>query len=988
MAIFRKEADGDSIKPAAFNVPRPLTAAAVQVKLNDKGEAELFKERKNSADAQWQSEAWEYYDAIGEIKYSFQLVANIVSRIRLYPAVVNDASEAPVGVDLSPDFDPKLAEAAQRALSRLDSAYGGQAGLLRDAALNLSVTGECYLVQVPERIGSGLPETWDIRSVDELHQNNSGQFYVNSRRQKSGSAFGPGATASNIIPLPVGSFMGRIWRSHPRYSDEPDSSLRGILDLCEELLLLNRTFRATAKSRLNAGALYIPDGLSASNGIDPDMVGADEDGIFPEEAADEFEEQLIDAMTTPVTDESSASAVVPLIIRGPADLGDKIKQFKFERSFDAELAKRSDRVLERILQGLDIPKDVVTGLASVKYCLSDDTEILSQRGWLSVDELTLTDKVLTLNRVTGQSEWQHPTAVNVFDVAAEDRLLSLESGSHSSLSTMNHGWHVRRQTSLQGQAVYDWVDTTSASMVEKSNMFIPTAFPHAELPVVKTYSDEFVKLVAWWYTEGHLRENSDFGKFDVCVDRSAWKSFLTDARKKNGLSRRALAQKMGKHVSNSNAASGHIVHVESKGAVTVEERTELASALSVSFSAVEQFFTARVRPKLGSISQSLRVNPEYVEAIRDVLVAMCDNHGASNGLARGRVGESWWTERYSTATGMVTFTLSDAVVDKIVSVCSGSDKIVSLSFISELTADQLEMFIDVSIAADGHERVGDGRRSITQKVSERLDALELAVVLSGRTPIRRAIQSNGFKPAPAYELTIKGRDFSALAAMKKEVVSVEAGRVWCPTTLNGSWLARRNGKVFYTLNSNAVQIDESLYKAHIEPLLLLISDALTVVYLRPYLRGIGFSELEVSKVVVWYDPSSVATRNDRASDADSGFDKLAISSQTWRRAHGFSETDAPDPTELALRLLTQRASFTPELTEALLTAIAPELIASARAASQAASVAPVPANIAEALAGEAPSAEGVDSAVAPPESSDPVEPGEDAPPFPLAEPKV
>jgi hypothetical protein len=558
MAIFRKESDGDSIKPAAFNVPRPLTAAAVQVKLNDKGEAELFKDRKNSADAQWQSEAWEYYDAIGEIKYSFQLVANIVSRIRLYPAVVNDASEAPVGVDLSPDFDPKLAEAAQRALSRLDSAYGGQAGLLRDAALNLSVTGECYLVQVPERIGSGLPETWDIRSVDELHQDNSGQFYVNSRRQKSGSSFSGGAPSSNIIPLPVGSFMGRIWRSHPRYSDEPDSSLRGILDLCEELLLLNRTFRATAKSRLNAGALYIPDGLSASNGIDPDMVGADEDGIFPEEAADEFEEQLIDAMTTPVTDESSASAVVPLIIRGPADLGDKIKQFKFERSFDAELAKRSDRVLERILQGLDIPKDVVTGLASVKY-------------------------------------------------------------------------------------------------------------------------------------------------------------------------------------------------------------------------------------------------------------------------------------------------------------------------------------------------------------------------------------------------------------------------------------------------SNAVQIDESLYKAHIEPLLLLISDALTVVYLRPYLRGIGFSELEVSKVVVWYDPSSVATRNDRASDADSGFDKLAISSQTWRRAHGFSETDAPDPTELALRLLTQRASFTPELTEALLTAIAPELIASARAASQASSVAPVPANIAEALAGEVPSAEpaeGVDSAVAPPESSDPVEPGEDAPPFPLAEPKV
>ena len=52
-------------------------------------------------------------------------------------------------------------------------------------------------------------------------------------------------------------------------------------------------------------------------------------------------------MTTPIRDEDSASAVVPLIIRGPAELGDKIKQFKFERSFDPALAQRADRVLER-----------------------------------------------------------------------------------------------------------------------------------------------------------------------------------------------------------------------------------------------------------------------------------------------------------------------------------------------------------------------------------------------------------------------------------------------------------------------------------------------------------------------------------------------------------------------------------------------------------------------------------------------------------------
>lgn len=353
-----------------FNTPRPLTAAAAQVNLQDKGEAELFKARRQSASTSWQTEAWEYYDSIGEIKYAFNLVASVVSRIRLYAAGVHNPNEAPAPIDGLPNIDPKLAAAAQRALDRLSSAFGGQAGLLKDAALNLQVTGECYLVQIPERIGSGLPETWDVRSVDELQVDQKGNYVINARRESGNGGMMSGGNKDALL-LPKGAFVGRMWRSHPRYTQEADSSLRGLLDLCAELLLLNRTFRATARSRLNAGALYLPDGLSVAAGPDPDYP-YDEDGNYnetytPEEAADDFEDQLIDAMTTPIKDEDSASAVVPLIIRGPAELGDKIKQFKFERSFDPALAQRADRVLERIMQGLDVPKDVVTGLANVKY---------------------------------------------------------------------------------------------------------------------------------------------------------------------------------------------------------------------------------------------------------------------------------------------------------------------------------------------------------------------------------------------------------------------------------------------------------------------------------------------------------------------------------------------------------------------------------------------------------------------------------------------
>jgi hypothetical protein len=189
--------------------------------------------------------------------------------------------------------------------------------------------------------------------------------------------------------------------------------------------------------------------------------------------------------------------------------------------------------------------------------------------------------------------------------------------------------------------------------------------------------------------------------------------------------------------------------------------------------------------------------------------------------------------------------------------------------------------------------------------------------------------------------------------------------------------------------SNAMQIDESLYKAHIEPLMLLIADALTVVYLRPYLLANGFNEADVARIVVWFDPSQVATRNDRAMDADSGFDKMAVSYDTWRRTHGFSDADAPSPTELGLRLLIEKGMITPELTEAMLAAVAPEVMKAAREASQANSTAPIPQNLAEAMGG-APGApqEAPEATPAPQGAQEPAEApaAAEAPPVELAEP--
>ena len=166
--------------------------------------------------------------------------------------------------------------------------------------------------------------------------------------------------------------------------------------------------------------------------------------------------------------------------------------------------------------------------------------------------------------------------------------------------------------------------------------------------------------------------------------------------------------------------------------------------------------------------------------------------------------------------------------------------------------------------------------------------------------------------------------------------------------------------------------------------MLLIADALTVVYLRPYLIANGYSEADVRRIHVWYDPSLIATRNDRASDADMGFDKMAVSFDTWRRAHGFSDNDAPTPQELGLRLILSKGMITPELTEGMLAAVSPEIMDLVRATSQASSPAPMPSDISQMLSGsEMGQVAPIQQSGAPAPTPPPAQP-----PVPLAEPEV
>lgn len=367
MGLFNRNPsrdENDNLVPPPYAAPRPIVAAATRLHITDQAEIESLKKRRQISG--WQKQAWEYYDLVGELKFAANLIGSVISRIRIYSAYVLDENMAPAHITEIKDLDKDIVAAATGALRLLSTNTGGTSGFLRDMAINLFITGECYLVQQPAMIGKPGSEIWQIVSTDELIQETS---TTNPKEAKVALKPRRNAQPNEYIRLPGHAFVGRIWKQHPRYSDEADSSVKSVLELLDELLLLNKDARATIKSKLNAGLLAIPDDFSSVTEADGSLEGEEYEDVAPlaDSETDSFEEELEQALLTPISDESSASSVVPVIIRAPAESINSIRYIQINRAFDAMHDKRVERVMERILGGLDIPKDVVKGIADAKY---------------------------------------------------------------------------------------------------------------------------------------------------------------------------------------------------------------------------------------------------------------------------------------------------------------------------------------------------------------------------------------------------------------------------------------------------------------------------------------------------------------------------------------------------------------------------------------------------------------------------------------------
>lgn len=333
--------------------PSAVTAASQRLSNSD---GALDKRPENYKVSEWQKQAWHFYDLIGELRYGARYYGNSLSQLRLHIGWKKDTGSAPTYIDPEnpPEgFDRRQFAVAEETLARLHTNEGSLEEILRQFGVNLFVAGEGYLVGRTDPVSGG--ERWDFYSTEQLIWANGAWHLKESMYWRN----------HELIPLSDEDHVIRVWQPHPRFSDEPDSPLRSILSLCEELLLLSANVRATALSRIPAGILLMPETmLDAGPELYPENLN---DDSLREENSQTALEEIYQHFITPISDPNSAAAVAPFILTGdPEDL-EQVRLIEFDRDIDEIAADQRKEIIRRIAHGVDLPTEILSGMESINH---------------------------------------------------------------------------------------------------------------------------------------------------------------------------------------------------------------------------------------------------------------------------------------------------------------------------------------------------------------------------------------------------------------------------------------------------------------------------------------------------------------------------------------------------------------------------------------------------------------------------------------------
>src|SRR6478609_2785332 len=326
MAIF-KRARKD--RPDQTPPPKAVLAAAIPLS----GPEALKGVAARQTAEQWQTDAWYYYDVVGEMQTPISHIANAVSKADLFGA----ETDPQTGLITGPTDDAR----AQLAASLCLGGIGRRAQLQYFLAVCWLVPGEAYVIIRGRgvRDGKAQPDEWLVLS--------------NKRVKVKGKAW----TYQDPITLEwvtLGSTdrMIRVWSPHPEDQSKANTSIRSALPVLREIEKASMNLSSVLDSRIaTAGMHAIPQE------VDLPLTG--DNGSV----AEEFSDMLLRAASAGIASPGTAAAQVPVILSMPGELIDAFVKGRItpDTAMDQTVIDLRRDDLSRLAAALPMPKSVAEG---------------------------------------------------------------------------------------------------------------------------------------------------------------------------------------------------------------------------------------------------------------------------------------------------------------------------------------------------------------------------------------------------------------------------------------------------------------------------------------------------------------------------------------------------------------------------------------------------------------------------------------------------
>ena len=342
---------------------RALTAASAPITDPQK---QLKTTLTGAGRQNWQQEAWELSEEVGELSYYVSWRSNSCSRCVLIASDVDPETGLPTG-SLEQDENGNVSAEAKRVLEYVRAIANGPLGqraLVKRAVECLTIVGEVYIAVLVRAINDPLTGQaqavvkWYAVTADEITRKTGDQAEI---ELPDGTKHDYNKSLDSLI---------RIWVPRPRKAREATSPVKGVLEPLREIKRTSAKIKHAAKSRMmNNGVLLLPEEMSLPAAEQPipeglaEVPGLELPVVSGVPAADQLATQLYQASVASMEDEDAQTSFIPQLVTAKGEHIKDVKHITFASDVtEVEIKTRTDSII-RLATGLDVSPERLLGMS-------------------------------------------------------------------------------------------------------------------------------------------------------------------------------------------------------------------------------------------------------------------------------------------------------------------------------------------------------------------------------------------------------------------------------------------------------------------------------------------------------------------------------------------------------------------------------------------------------------------------------------------------